>query len=589
MTPAPASSGQAEFCWVEFGSDVTLVDSAGERRALVDAFEETRGVKVRCVHAASVTCVVSARELADRLAVPLLVSARAASEVAGDALRGSTVIAESEWLARNCIAAGVAAADVVTILPGIDRIEYSPQGEKSDAPAGTPSLLCVVDEPPDALLEACSRLPGVRLLYAGAGKRDYTRYPFAQHATKADSGLYRWADALVIPGNDDESVRALARAFACGTPCIAAQGTAAGELVIDKWNGLRYDPAKAGDFERALRELCQTGTRARLAAPARAASDVFDAAHVRGRFLALVRSLFEAPKVSVVLPTYKRARLIEKAVRNVLVQDYPNFELIVVNDGSPDETGAILTRLQTELNDPRLRVITRENGGLPVALNTGFEAAGGEYWTWTSDDNAFKPGALRAMARELQMNPAAGLVFADMDVVSDEGRRRFYEAGPIETLRDKCCIGACFMYRRSVAQSVGEYDPEFRLVEDYDYWLRMYRSTEMVHLPRNLYDYHDEPDSLSRTRFTDVLEKHIRLLKREFGEAPGWREHLYSQLSWFASWHKNRGATLLAVSLACRLIRMRPFRGAGWWALARALTPRRLLNLTRRIRRLDAG
>ena len=100
--------------------------------------------------------------------------------------------------------------------------------------------------------------------------------------------------------------------------------------------------------------------------------------------------------VSVVLPTFNRAHLIEAAVRNILAQDYPNLELVVVNDGSTDATAEVLGRLERELADPRLRVLTKENGRVARALNSGFEQARGEYLTWTSDDNAYRPGAISA-------------------------------------------------------------------------------------------------------------------------------------------------------------------------------------------------
>jgi hypothetical protein len=88
--------------------------------------------------------------------------------------------------------------------------------------------------------------------------------------------------------------------------------------------------------------------------------------------------------VSVVLPVFDQADLVAASIDSVLAQSHDRFELIVVDDGSTDGVRDVLLRY---LGDPRVRVLTQPNQGLPKALSTGFECATGEFFTWTSADN----------------------------------------------------------------------------------------------------------------------------------------------------------------------------------------------------------
>jgi glycosyltransferase involved in cell wall biosynthesis len=286
------------------------------------------------------------------------------------------------------------------------------------------------------------------------------------------------------------------------------------------------------------------------------------------------------PLVSVVLPTFNRAHLIEAAVRNVLAQDYPNLELIVVNDGSRDATAELLGRLERELADPRLRVIAKENGGLPRALNSGFEEARGEYLTWTSDDNAYRPGAISAMVRELELHPEASLVFADWQLIGADGKRgKVMQTGPVEELAWRNIVGACFLYRAEAAREVGAYDPGVELAEDYDYWLRLARVGKLVRLPRVLYDYSAGPDRLSWRRAVEAGQAAARVIERH-----GSQRALHDLLVSLACGYKWHGFALASFTTAMRLIARFPLSRAAYWAAARAMTPLVLLRVKRKLR-----
>ena len=81
------------------------------------------------------------------------------------------------------------------------------------------------------------------------------------------------------------------------------------------------------------------------------------------------------PMISVILPAYNGEKTIKQSIESILMQDYKNFELIIINDGSTDKTASILK----EISDNRIKIITQKNSGLPEALNSGIRLASGKY------------------------------------------------------------------------------------------------------------------------------------------------------------------------------------------------------------------
>ena len=99
-----------------------------------------------------------------------------------------------------------------------------------------------------------------------------------------------------------------------------------------------------------------------------------------------------APKVSVIIPTYNRADMVGDAIQSVIDQTYHSWELIIVDDGSQDNTSEVVA----QFSDPRIRYIYQENKKLPAARNTGIRASSGEYLVFLDSDDLFMPDKLRA-------------------------------------------------------------------------------------------------------------------------------------------------------------------------------------------------
>ena len=219
----------------------------------------------------------------------------------------------------------------------------------------------------------------------------------------------------------------------------------------------------------------------------------------------------QGSRISIVLPTYNGSRYLREAIQSCLDQSYEDWELIVVDDASTDETPSIIAAFAAQ--DERIRAIRNQtNRMLPGSLNVGFAAARGELLSWTSDDNLYRPHAMAMMAAVLEENPAVGFVYSGMNVIDGEGRPLGPAAwvAPPDQLPRASCIGASFLYRRGVMERVGRYDESLPLVEDYDFWMRVSRQARMHYLPEDLYLYRTHDRSLTATRHDAAVLAFIR-------------------------------------------------------------------------------
>ena len=126
------------------------------------------------------------------------------------------------------------------------------------------------------------------------------------------------------------------------------------------------------------------------------------------------------PVVSVVLPTYNRAALLPRAVESVIAQTYGDWELIVVDDGSTDETAAVVSAYGTKLGD-RFVYLRQENRGSSAARNRGIEASRGRFVAFLDSDDEFAPTKLARQLALFERYPQLGLVYSDYSIVETDG------------------------------------------------------------------------------------------------------------------------------------------------------------------------
>jgi glycosyltransferase involved in cell wall biosynthesis len=219
-----------------------------------------------------------------------------------------------------------------------------------------------------------------------------------------------------------------------------------------------------------------------------------------------------SPTVSIVLPTYNGARYLLASVESCISQTFKDWELILVDDASTDSTASMVN--ECVKRDGRIRCIHNEqNRKLPGALNIGFAAARGRYFTWTSDDNRYRPSAIKRMLDVLEIHEDVEIVYADVTIIDeDEEEIGFARVAEPEQLAFGDCVGACFLYKREVHGVVGGYREECFLAEDYDFWLRASARFGLMPLHEDLYLYRVHERSLAARRVREIRDVTVSVL-----------------------------------------------------------------------------
>ncbi len=278
--------------------------------------------------------------------------------------------------------------------------------------------------------------------------------------------------------------------------------------------------------------------------------------------------------VSVILPTYNRANLIGDAIQSVLDQTYTGFELIVVDDGSTDDTA----NLVQSFNDNRIRYIYQPNGGVSNARNHGVRQAKHDLITFLDSDDAYLPHKLQKQVDYFQTHPDtvflySSYLFMDADLNLIETRHLHIQGRAFRSLLRRCEIPTpTVMMKRCVFESVGGFDEGLTLLEDVDLWWRIAarHPIALVGEPLVQVRWHPsntvrDPRRLEHAYFHALSKHHLSgLLRRQI--------HAHT---WFKSgnWYLSAATPDRHQALRCLLLGMRlwPLDRTGGLLLARLI------------------
>jgi glycosyltransferase involved in cell wall biosynthesis len=183
----------------------------------------------------------------------------------------------------------------------------------------------------------------------------------------------------------------------------------------------------------------------------------------------------ENPRISVVIPCYNGAPYLSEAIESCLRQTMTDFEIVIVDDASPDDCAQIAERFAR--SDRRIRLIRREkNGGVSAAFNSGFAVARGRFFTRLAQDDVFYPDALAKLCGRLEASPDTGLVYGGCEEINEDGSLRGAASvpEPETALLFGNRVGLCAAWRREVWEKLGGFNPHFDAAEDYEYWVRIW-------------------------------------------------------------------------------------------------------------------
>ena len=236
------------------------------------------------------------------------------------------------------------------------------------------------------------------------------------------------------------------------------------------------------------------------------------------------------PPISVLMPVRDGARWLDEAIASLQNQILPDFELIVVDDGSADESPNIM-RAHAR-SDPRIRMIHQERLGLVAALNRGIAESRGQLIARMDADDRAHPQRLQRQSEYLRNHTEVGLLGSWADRIDEQGAvvgSLKPPTGPEQLapllMRSNPFVHSSIMLRKAIAQQVGLYRPAFQGAEDYDLWLRMSEVSKIANLPECLLQYRVHPESVShrarvRQLFSTRLAQRAAQARRAGGHDP---------------------------------------------------------------------
>lgn len=205
--------------------------------------------------------------------------------------------------------------------------------------------------------------------------------------------------------------------------------------------------------------------------------------------------LFAHPEISIILPTYNRAAYLNRCIDSVISQSFPDWELIIVDDGSSDPTLEIVDPYLTQF--PHIRYMKHRNRQMGLSRNAGIQASFGQYITFIDSDDQYKPEHLESRLTYLKNHPDVDLISGGFESSEEIWFTDFVHPEQKIYMRE-CALGPTFFGKRHVFFELKGFN-DLRFGEDPDFWMR---AEQVFHVQKitqpETYIYTRAPDSISR-------------------------------------------------------------------------------------------
>jgi len=279
----------------------------------------------------------------------------------------------------------------------------------------------------------------------------------------------------------------------------------------------------------------------------------------------------QAPTVSVIIPTYRHQDLISQTLESVFSQTFGDFEVIVVNDGSPDRTGDLLAPFAA---NGKIRYFAQRNAGQAAARNRGAIEARGKFFAFLDDDDLWPPDKLEWQVKYLEAKPGVGVVAGRCESFLD--KIPTHRAAPIEDASANGPIDFILLARSCPIESPGQTlirwnlfrelggfdpDPDLSGADDYDFWLRALRRNRIELLARIALFHRSHPGNASKNA-DQMFSSNLAVAKRHLSTgsptmSPAAFEAFYDHVYEFAGHRLTRDWTFLWSGSQNRWARLR--------------------------------
>ncbi len=247
------------------------------------------------------------------------------------------------------------------------------------------------------------------------------------------------------------------------------------------------------------------------------------------------------PLVSVVMPAFNCEKFLAEAIESVLGQDYRPLELIIINDGSKDQSGNIARSYCRP--DGSVRLIELPNGGPSKARNRGMEEARGDFIAFIDSDDLWLPEKISKQMMIFAEKPEIGVVYSQRENIDERGtvfqgyKAPVFSGNVLQRLYVDnfiCCSSA--VIRRSVYEKIGGFNPDLRMSEDFDFFLRVtpFVSVEGISEPLVHYRNHSEQASKRVEERIQVVWKIRERFNAEFGHRIRWSTRMRARSRHYA-------------------------------------------------------
>jgi glycosyltransferase involved in cell wall biosynthesis len=244
------------------------------------------------------------------------------------------------------------------------------------------------------------------------------------------------------------------------------------------------------------------------------------------------------PKISVITPSYNQASYLRETIDQVLAQNYPNLDYLIIDGGSTDGT---LDILQTYTN--RLTWLGEPDHGQAEAINKGLQRATGDILAWLNSDDLYLPGALQCIADFFTRQPDVDMVYGDYHLIDSRGKLLLrkkeipFDYNILLYGLDYISQPTTF-FRRRVVERVGYLDESLHYGLDWEYWLRIARAGgQVAHIPRYLAAARWHPQAKTIIAPAQMYAEH-QAIRQRYGDRPRFRSARLQRL--YAAWLNKR-------------------------------------------------
>lgn len=281
--------------------------------------------------------------------------------------------------------------------------------------------------------------------------------------------------------------------------------------------------------------------------------------------------------VSVIVPTYNREDFIGEAIDSVLAQTYPDWELIIVDDGSEDQSADIIHQYAEK--DKRIHYFYQENQGQSVARNLGLRQSQGDFICFLDSDNRWLPEKLAQGIQTFEQVPDVHVVYGDIITIDEQGQEitrdnmtRYSGFIAPRLIKDNFVTMNTAMAKRVCFDNMGGMSGQRRVADDYDLWLRFSAKFQFLYIQQYMAEYRVMKNQISsdKSRRFDSTEMILSEFKEQYPDAMSKEEfdqgfaYFYTRKARYFASIGNKSSALREVIVA---IKYSPFYIAGWRSL----------------------